>query len=166
MTISSIKKIASVIHNNFKVFCIPSFSLFLITNTIINDQFNIPMIPHHELLALIFTLVLLINVESIIIYLDTTNFNFFSKYFNYWVSIFFLILKRATLVFILLFFAYLTIEMICMEFKFGTIFGAKTRWEYSWLLKIPILVWVFLIGFYSITSFKSKLYPFSLKPKK
>ena len=92
-----------------------------------------------------------------------TNFNFFSEYFNHWVSIFFSFFNRLLLIFFLFVLAFLTINMIYLEFEYGTILVAKTNWEYSWVVKILLLFWIFLIILKSISSIKSLLLPFSKK---
>ena len=154
------------IMNYIKIFQIPFFSLLLIANNLIIYVLDLTIIPSHELLVMIFTFILLLNTSSIIQYFDKSNFNIFSKHFNHWITIFFTFFNRMFLLILLFFLAFLLINMIYMEFEFGTIFVAKTNWEYSWILKTALLCWIFIICFNSINSLKSLLLPFSKKPKK
>ena len=159
----SSKNQKSNILNYIKILQIPFFSFLFLTNNLIIYSLDLSIIPSQELLILIFTVILLLNASSIIPFFDRSNFSFFSKYFNHWVSVFFSFFNRILLIVFLFFLAFLTINMIDMEFKFGTIFVAKNKWEYSWTLKILLLYWIFLIVFNSINSLKSLLLPFSKK---
>jgi hypothetical protein len=160
------KEIKYFFFNYLKMLHIPISSLLFVINDLTIHTLSIVIIPSHELLVIIFTSILLVNVSSLGCYFDKTNFSLFSKYFNHWVSLFFTILNRTILIFLLAIFTFLTIYMIYMEFLFGTIFVAKENWEYSWVFKIPLLFWIFLIGFYSIVSLKPLLLPFSPSSKK
>ena len=156
----------SNILNYIKILQIPFFSFLFITNKLIIFALDLTIIPSHELLVIIFTLILLLNTSSIIPYFDKSNFNIFSRHFNHWIAIFLIFFNRIFLFILLFVLAFLLINMIYMEFEYGTIFVAKTNWEYSWILKTILLYWIFIISFYSINSLKSLLLPFSKNPKK
>lgn len=145
---------------------IPFFCVLFLVNEGLINMLDVDIVPSQELVLLIFSSILLTNVSSIVDFLDKTNFNYFSKRFNHWLYVTSLILSRVMLTCLLSFFGYLIAQMIIMEFKFGTIFVAKFDWEYSWVFKIPLLFWTFLIGFYSMISLKSLLLPFSLNSNK
>lgn len=157
------KKSNQNIFNYIKILQIPFFSFLFITNNLIIFTLGYSIIPSHEFLVTIFTFILLLNTLSIIPFFDKSNFNFFSEYFNHWVSIFFSFFNRLLLIFFLFVLAFLTINMIYLEFEYGTILVAKTNWEYSWVVKILLLFWIFLIILKSISSIKSLLLPFSKK---
>ena len=160
------KVLNSNILNYIKLFLIPFLSFLFLTNNFVIFALDLTVIPSHELLVMVFMLILLLNVSSIIPYFDKSNFNFFFKHFNHWVTVFITIINRILLTAFLFILAILTINMIYMEFEFGTIFVAKTNWEYSWILKFLLLYWIFLVIFNSTNSLKSLLLPFSKNQKK